>query len=171
MVDRNSEVLLPQGYSNFEVIMEPERLHQSLQESPLAIELFSKGEYTKDKRSGVATVPFGPLLEANTIFRDPKTRKTFSTLAMLQAHQRMSRPNSRSKGFDAPKYVTVKAHDQYFQVITEVEEQNGSEGMVKRVAKVASIRVVFFLEDLGPTSSAPSLSSNASKNVFVDISS
>ena len=163
MVDRNSEVLLPQGYSNFEVIMEPERLHQSLQESPLAIELFSKGEYTKDKRAGVATVPFGPLLDANKIFRDPKTRKTFSTLAMLQAHQRMSRPNSRGSGADAPKYVTVKAHDQYFQVITEVEEQNGSEGMVKRVAKVASIRVVLFLEDLGPTSSTPSLSSNAPK--------
>ena len=57
----------------------------------------------------------------------------------------------------------MKARDQYFQVITEVEEQNGSEGMVKKVAKVASIRVVLFLEDLGPTSSAPSLSSNASK--------
>ena len=151
MVDRNSEVLLPQGYSNFEVIMEPERLEQSLLDAPLAIELFAKGQYTKDKRTGVATVPFGPLINANQIFRDPKTRKTFPTLAMLQQHQRTSRT-----GNSGSKYITVKAHDQYFQVITEVEEANGTEGMVKRVAKVASVRVVLFLEDLGPSTAPPS---------------
>ena len=67
MVDRNSEVLLPQGYSNFEVIMEPEQLERSLSDSPLAIGLFAKSEYSNDKRAGVATVPFGPLLNANRI--------------------------------------------------------------------------------------------------------
>jgi|EP00945_MAST-04E_sp_MAST-4E-sp1_P005223 hypothetical protein len=159
-IDRNSEVLLPHGYTAFDFVMEPSKLYEELQQSPLTVELRVKDKYQKDERVGIATIPFQPILASKEYFRDPKTRKTFATMGLLKSHQRMSRGRDKSTG-QAPKYVTVRAHDQYFQCISEVEMATSKNGAgspqfgAQRLAKTASIRVVVYVEDLGPTSTKP----------------
>ena len=123
--------------------MEPSKLYEQLELSPLTVELRRKDKYQKDGRVGIATIPFQPILASKEYFRDPKTRKTFPTIGQLKSHQRMSRGrdvNLKSESH-APNYVTVRAHDQYFQCISEVEiaaAKNGSPQYgSQRLAKTA----------------------------------
>jgi len=155
-VDRNSEVLLPHGYTMFEFVMSPSKLQNELQVTPLLVELHIKDKYQKDGKVGVATIPFEPLLNSKEYYRDPKTRKTFPSLSFLRNHQRMSSSGravqSRDSESAGSKYVVVKAHDQYFQVISDIGTagRTSSDLHAQRLGKTASIRVVIFFEDLGP---------------------
>ena len=155
-VDRNSEVLLPHGYTMFEFVMSPSKLQDELQGTPLLVELHIKDKYQKDGKVGVATIPFEPLLNSKEYYRDPKTRKTFPSLSFLRNHQRMSSSGRAAQSRDSEgagsKYVVVKAHDQYFQVISDIGTagRSSSDLHAQRLGKTASIRVVIFFEDLGP---------------------
>ena len=155
-----TEVLLPHGYCMFDFGMTPRDLQSLVSVKPLAIEVWIKDKYKNDELLGIATIPLAQILQAKQFFRDPKTRKTYATLAMLRSQQKAS---SKTLG---GRVVIVRAHDQYYTILTRVggegstvakkgpghqRQQSEKSG---RFAAVGSMRVVVFLEDLGAVQEA-----------------
>ena len=112
---------------------------------------------TTDTPLGTATIPLTELMTTTKFYRDSKTRKTFSSFAMLRSFQKSGSntnttiPTTASnKTSSSTKYVTVRTDDRYVQVLTS---NDGG-----RISKVASLRVVVILEDLGISSSNKSSS-------------
>jgi hypothetical protein len=170
---KNSESLLPHGYQHYEVCLTRGQLQNALQETSLSIEVIRKDKYQTDSPLGTATVPLNGMMKAKRFYRDPKTRKTFSSFAMLRSFQKSgagggssdssSSSSSSSKSTSASflsnsstaskaKYVTVRTEDRYIQVL-----QSNDGG---RISKVASLRVVIILEDLGIAKGALAEASN-----------
>ena len=145
---KNSESLLPHGYQMYEVCLTREQVVAALNDTPLTIDVVRKDKYQTDTALGTATVPLAQLMGAKRFYRDSRTRKTFSSFAMLRSFQKSGGGGSRGgsgggmkDGNGKSKHVTVRTEDRYVQVL-----QSNDGG---RISKVASLRVVVILEDLG----------------------
>ena len=152
---KNSESLLPHGYQMFEVCLTRSQLQSALA-TPLSVDVVRKDKYQTDAPMGTATIPITGLLESKRFYRDARTRKTFSSFAMLRSFQKSGGSGSSGGGGSGgggssngsgggvgkkSKYVTVRTEDRYVQVLQSKEEG--------RIVKMASLRIVVILEDMG----------------------
>lgn len=124
-----------------------------LESTPLAVSLWSvdPSGFASDRLLGTAHVPIAETLHAERHYRCGKN--TYASLSLLREHQEALNAHARETGGRGlPPVAMVHAYDCYVPVFCSDGQQPASRARPEAPAKVASLRTVLFLEDLGPDS-------------------
>ncbi|KAA0151915.1 hypothetical protein FNF29_04321 [Cafeteria roenbergensis] len=168
-VPRHAERLLPSPFRAFEFAAAGADLADWCARRPLEVEVWRTDRFREDSRAGLARVELARLLQAEPHFRCPHTGATFVSAPMLERHVAQLRAAGRASGSGARDWsapaVLVRASDAYVKAVAFAAEHPGPrrhaarQGAApplpaRRVVESCSVRVVVFLEDLGPLSEA-----------------